>query len=558
MIKENQDASADLIAWDNEQEDEVDDTWDVFGEARIERMQAGVAAQMEDVSLNDQFESDEEQDTSNNQNRTDKDELAKSTSDPEYQIGSVITSIDEDTPATPSVIGGFSSRFLDLLGIKTNKGRLIEYEVTFDHGPVGLKLETDWYGKRACVRAFTKINGEPGPAKKSGLIHIGDVLVSINDKSVLEMSFKDAMQHLKSVSHGQHTLTFKASEAVFDSGLPLDAEINEARQFIHQQKERFYMPPNSASLDEDENRPSDGGVIGISGSSGDEMVYCCVERRRGNETTAFHLMREDTGEFICACSVDSDRTGVFIFHTLKDSHLRPLSAIPRSSDSAIYLGCMMPSLLGLSFVMYNHKVNEETVKAKNWKDEEGKNELCLVSYEANIMGRVPNFLKCVIPRPVPASEGQIQRHTIETRWTTIKRRRQVGDLGLKIKSAIQEMMHKEKDEDMLDFDREYTMVEQDNQQDLMIFETKKPVWNEQLSAWTLNFNGRVKIPSKKNFLIHAEIDNHMMEHEFGEDVYLRFGKMSKTRFSLDFRSPISPIVALGIATSAFADKIMVT
>lgn len=32
----------------------------------------------------------------------------------------------------------------------------------------------------------------------------------------------------------------------------------------------------------------------------------------------------------------------------------------------------------------------------------------------------------------------------------------------------------------------------------------KPSWNEQLNAWTLNFNGRVKIASKKNFLIAPE------------------------------------------------------
>ncbi|CAM9757932.1 unnamed protein product, partial [Heterosigma akashiwo] len=62
----------------------------------------------------------------------------------------------------------------------------------------------------------------------------------------------------------------------------------------------------------------------------------------------------------------------------------------------------------------------------------------------------------------------------------------------------------------------------------MIFETKRPVWNEQIQAWTLNFNGRVKIPSKKNFFIQAELDNHIMESEFGEDVYL-FWKNDKIK-----------------------------
>ena len=38
----------------------------------------------------------------------------------------------------------------------------------------------------------------------------------------------------------------------------------------------------------------------------------------------------------------------------------------------------------------------------------------------------------------------------------------------------------------------------------MCAQTKKPSWNEKLGAWTLNFSGRVKIASKKNFLITAE------------------------------------------------------
>lgn len=47
------------------------------------------------------------------------------------------------------------------------------------------------------------------------------------------------------------------------------------------------------------------------------------------------------------------------------------------------------------------------------------------------------------------------------------------------------------------------MVSQEGS-DVITFETLSPSWNEVLSAWTLNFNGRVKIPSKKNFLVAPE------------------------------------------------------
>jgi hypothetical protein len=106
----------------------------------------------------------------------------------------------------------------------------------------------------------------------------------------------------------------------------------------------------------------------------------------------------------------------------------------------------------------------------------------------------------------------------------------------------------------------YGAIEQEEYADMIVFETKKPSWNEELGAWTLNFNGRVKVASKKNLLMVAENQNLAMEEEFGgeEKIYLRFGKVTKTRFTLDHQAPISPILALAIACSSFAHKIVVT
>ena len=90
---------------------------------------------------------------------------------------------------------------------------------------------------------------------------------------------------------------------------------------------------------------------------------------------------------------------------------------------------------------------------------------------------------------------------------------------------------------------------------MTVFKTKKPVWNDELRAWTLNFNGRAKRPSKKNFLlVLAEQQSATQDVR----VYLRFGKMAKGKFSLDFRDPFSPIAALAVAVTTFAKKRMVT
>ena len=86
------------------------------------------------------------------------------------------------------------------------------------------------------------------------------------------------------------------------------------------------------------------------------------------------------------------------------------------------------------------------------------------------------------------------------------------------------------------------------------------VWNDELHAWTLNFNGRAKRASKKNFLLTPPVEGTKEGTTTKEDgrVFLRFGKMSKSRFSLDFRDPFSPLVALGVAVTTFAKKRAVT
>lgn len=58
---------------------------------------------------------------------------------------------------------------------------------------------------------------------------------------------------------------------------------------------------------------------------------------------------------------------------------------------------------------------------------------------------------------------------------------------------------------------------------------------------------------------YAVQGNLVMEQDFGEGkVHIRHGKMSKSRFSVDFRHPVSPIVALGVCCSTFANKMVVT
>lgn len=79
------------------------------------------------------------------------------------------------------------------------------------------------------------------------------------------------------------------------------------------------------------------------------------------------------------------------------------------------------------------------------------------------------------------------------------------------------------------------------------FRNKQPRWNEKLKSYALNFGGRVKEASIKNFIL---IDDRYEEGKEDEaDNIITFGKMDENTFSLEFRHPLSLYQAFGIALS---------
>lgn len=76
---------------------------------------------------------------------------------------------------------------------------------------------------------------------------------------------------------------------------------------------------------------------------------------------------------------------------------------------------------------------------------------------------------------------------------------------------------------------------------ILSFESKDPVFDN--GNYRLNFNGRVSVPSVKNFQLvpRDDIDN----------IILQFGKVGEDRFHLDFKSPLNAFQALALAICQF-------
>lgn len=433
-------------------------------------------------------------------------------------------------------------------------GRPAYYEVSFPHGPIGLQLEADYYGTAAIVKGFTSQGGKEAPAQTCRQIRPGDILTHIGTECVLDTPFDTILDLFRSVQGGSFILRFQARGAVRTTfsqsgrGGSIDEGMIEARRAIFEAKARFFMSPFPE----------------------DEMIYCSVTRHRGVNVVSFNLHRDDTGEFLLACSLDSNLQGPLVFHTLKDSHLRTMRDIPTSQDCASYLGCMVPNFLGTEFRLMDFRVDPKESSTVEHSEATGAYEVCAIVYNVNVLGRTPNFMKVLLRRPRTggdASSGGAGARRGSNQgaiklWETHKRKHTRDlSIGSPMRSLKQiwKSIADDNDQPKNEEDSNYGCVGMEEGSDIMVFETKRPTWNPNVESWVLNFNGRVRIPSKKNFIVCPERGNLAMETEFGEgNSLIRHGKMTKAHFNVDFRHPVPPIVALAVCCSTFSEKRIVT
>ena len=84
---------------------------------------------------------------------------------------------------------------------------------------------------------------------------------------------------------------------------------------------------------------------------------------------------------------------------------------------------------------------------------------------------------------------------------------------------------------------------------------KKPSWNKNLGAYTLNFNGRVTEASVKNFQMQLEPEGESGIGGEGARVVLQFGKIHEDVFTMDFQWPFSALQAFAVCLSSFDSKL---
>jgi hypothetical protein len=87
-----------------------------------------------------------------------------------------------------------------------------------------------------------------------------------------------------------------------------------------------------------------------------------------------------------------------------------------------------------------------------------------------------------------------------------------------------------------------------------LFRNRSPYWSQERGAYCLNFGGRVKLPSVKNFQItygsehpqHAELET-----------LIQFGRVEEDVFHVDVQFPFSALQAFGACVTSFYSKLAV-
>lgn len=75
---------------------------------------------------------------------------------------------------------------------------------------------------------------------------------------------------------------------------------------------------------------------------------------------------------------------------------------------------------------------------------------------------------------------------------------------------------------------------------------KEPLYNAENMSYSLNFNGRVTVPSVKNFqLIHPTDKTYII---------LTFGKVGDNTYVMDYKYPLSAVKAFSICLAALDNK----
>jgi len=88
--------------------------------------------------------------------------------------------------------------------------------------------------------------------------------------------------------------------------------------------------------------------------------------------------------------------------------------------------------------------------------------------------------------------------------------------------------------------------------DIVHLASPAPVWDAERDVYAMNFHGRARRASAKNFQLAPA--SQQFRPIDGASLCMQFGRVDEDTFNLDFAHPLSPVQAFGIALSVFDNR----
>lgn len=237
--------------------------------------------------------------------------------------------------------------------------------------------------------------------------------------------------------------------------------------------------------------------IGLAQNFGDkiclqgETIQCRIFRRKDKGKMVYELYLEDSGVL------------KFLYTGYKSDHYYITNNKIGYRDSPI-LAKLKHNFIGTQFVLFqSEKSRDDDQNLRNQRKE-----LCAIMYDTNILGLKGPRKMTVLLNSISKSSHNTPS---EENDDTLSQRLQNSD---------------------------HSVIKVGN---------KDPQWNSESHSFVLNFQGRVTLPSIKNFQIV-----HPMDPDY---IVLQFGKVDRNVFTCDLKFPLSPMVAFAIALSSFHEKL---
>ncbi|XP_042190730.1 tubby protein isoform X1 [Callorhinchus milii] len=235
------------------------------------------------------------------------------------------------------------------------------------------------------------------------------------------------------------------------------------------------------------------------------IIQCRIKRRKQLLRTTYYLYLErEGGEQILLLTAQKrkkSKTSNYVIST---------DPTDQTKKGAGFVGKLRANALGTAFTLYDK--GQKPVRTGLLSRDQIRQELAAICYDVNLFGfQGPRKITVILP-----GMDETRKRIVVQPW----------DASESILSKWQAQYR----------------------HGLLELQNNPPIWNNKIKRFTLNFRGRVKKPSVKNFQI--------IQSSEPNNILMQFGKVAENEFSMDYRYPFCVLQAFAIVLSNFDSKLL--